>query len=436
MDHIATSAEALDARVELSPGGSFRGMPAFPFADRHELAQLATGRETSLFAGDVAEQEAALKDRIAGRRFLVIGGAGSIGRSVVHQIAARGPKALHVVDQSENGLVEVVRDLRSRPEELKVEDFRTFPVDYGSPVMRLLLAGSEPYDVVLNFAAIKHVRSEKDLYSLLQMFDTNLVKQVRFMEWLRDIGFMGRYFCVSTDKAANPVSLMGASKRLMEHVLFSEEAVEGFRATVTSARFANVAFSDGSLLDGFLSRFAKRQPLAAPRDTRRYFVSLEEASHICLLAALCTPDHRIVVPRLSPENDLLDLQTVAERVITHFGLTPVHYADASAARAAVAGDVARGRYPLLLTPLDTAGEKPYEEFVGEGETAEELGFATLYGVAYQPAPAGSVTRVLSAVNDVIAGRASLDKSGLVLMIGDAIRQFRHHTSDSNLDQRM
>lgn len=407
-----------------------------PFADVGELAQLATGRDGSLFAGDVAEQELALKEAIAGRRFLVVGGAGSIGRGVVQQIAARAPKALHVVDQSENGLVEVVRDLRSRPEGLAVEDFRTFPIDYGSPVMRLFLQGSEPYDVILNFAAIKHVRSEKDLYSLLQMFDTNLVKQVSFMEWLRDTGFAGRYFCVSTDKAANPVSLMGASKRLMEHVLFSEEAVAGFRGTITSARFANVAFSDGSLLEGFLNRFAKRQPLAAPRDTRRYFVSLEEASHICLLAALCTPGHRIVVPRLSPENDLLELQSVAERVIGHFGLTPSHHTDPDAARAAVAGDLARGRYPLLLTPLDTAGEKPYEEFVGEGETAEELGFSTLYGVVYQPAPPGSLTRVLSAVNEVIAGRASLDKSGLVSLIGGAIRQFRHHGSDSNLDQRM
>jgi len=435
MNHIATPAGTSDFHADASPR-SFHSMPALPFAHLDELASLATGRRTSLFAGDVAEQESALVDQIAGRRFLVVGGAGSIGRGVVHQIAARRPKALHVVDQSENGLVELVRDLRSRPEGLDGTDFRTFPVDYGSPVMRLLLTGSEPYDVILNFAAIKHVRSEKDLYSLLQMFDTNLVKQVRFMEWLRDIGFMGRYFCVSTDKAANPVSLMGASKRLMEHVMFSEEAVAGFRATVTSARFANVAFSDGSLLDGFLGRFAKRQPLAAPRDTRRYFVSLEESSHICLMAALRAPDRCIVVPRLSPENDLLELQTVAERVIGHFGLTPAHYTDPDAARAAVADEVARGRYPLLLTPLDTAGEKPYEEFVGEGETAVELGFGTLYGVGYQQAPAGTVARVLATVNDVIAGTASLDKSGLVSMIGDAIRQFRHHTSDSNLDQRM
>jgi FlaA1/EpsC-like NDP-sugar epimerase len=215
--------------------------------DVDRLASVATGREESVFGPDLERSGPALREAVEGRRILVIGGAGSIGAATTRLIADYGPAALHVVDQSENQLAELVRSLRSRREGFEVEDFRTYPIDYGSPVMRWVLDGA-PYDAVLNFAALKHVRSERDTPSLMQMLDTNLLKNRTLMRELAARDFTGRYFCVSTDKAANPVSLMGASKRVMEHLIFSGRVVPEFRGEVTSARFANVAFSDGSLL--------------------------------------------------------------------------------------------------------------------------------------------------------------------------------------------
>lgn len=281
------------------------------------LAELATSYSVSRFEPDVAENRAVLEESVTCKRVLVIGGAGSIGSAVVELLVALNPAVLHVVDQSENNLAELVRSLRSSQDMHKISEFRTLPLDYGGPIMEMFLASQERYDFVMNFAALKHVRSEKDPYSLLQMLDTNVLKQVRFMNSLVAQGFKGRYFCVSTDKAANPASLMGASKRLMEHILF---AADGFTGTRTSARFANVAFSDGSLLHAWLQRLAKRQPVAVPRATKRYFVSMKEAGHICLLASICAPDQSILVPRLDPSKDLVELQVVAERLIRRLGL--------------------------------------------------------------------------------------------------------------------
>ena len=414
-----------------------------PSASPDQLAPLspalfaaATGRTHSLFQPDIDAAAATLAAAIAGKRVLVIGGAGSIGSAVTVELADLKPAALHVIDHSENGLVELVRHLRSRPVGLEVADFQTLPLDYGAPVTGMFLRAQAPYDAIFNFAALKHVRSEKDVFSLLQMLDTNLCKQVRFMGWLRDLGHASRYFCVSTDKAANPVSLMGSSKRLMEHVLFSEQAVPGLRAVITSARFANVAFSDGSLLQGFLNRLAKRQPLAAPRDTKRYFVSFQEAAQICLLAALTAPGHSIVVPKLDPSKDLVDLQAVAERVLRHFGFEPAYYDDEAAARHAVAAEMDKGRYPLLLTPLDTGGEKPYEEFVGLGEEAFEIGLKTLRAVPYLPPPPDSLGRLLEVVSAAVRGERGFVKSELVEAIKGVIPHLAHADSGRNLDQRM
>ncbi|MFH1741486.1 MAG: polysaccharide biosynthesis protein, partial [bacterium] len=218
------------------------------------LSSLATGRSKDLFQDDFDANIDILAERVSGARVLVIGGAGSIGSSTVKILSRYRPRALHIVDQNENGLVELVRSLRSDVEPLRVEDFRTLPLDYGAPVMRQFLNDSGPYDMVLNFAALKHVRSEKDLFSLTQLLDTNIIKQMHFMGWLTAQNTHFDYFCVSTDKAARPVSMMGASKRVMEHLIFSDDIVQGFAAEVTSARFANVAFSDGSLLYGFQKR--------------------------------------------------------------------------------------------------------------------------------------------------------------------------------------
>jgi len=407
-----------------------------PIGQGPELASLASGRSVSFFDEDIRDFSSQLNAQINGKRILVIGGAGSIGGSVVHKLADGKPAALHIVDQSENNLAELVRDLRSRPKGIAIEDFRTYPIDYGSQPMRMLLDDLPPYDVIMNFAALKHVRSEKDIYSLLQMLDTNVAKQVRFMRWLKDQDFKGRYFCVSTDKAANPVSMLGASKRLMEHIVFSDEVVPGFEGQVTSARFANVAFSDGGLLHAFLNRLRKRQPLAAPKDTRRYFVSLEEAAQICLLAALLAKPRTIVVPRLNPAEDLQHLDKIAIKVLEYFGLTPVIYEDEDKAREAVSDDLGHSQYPLLLTPLNTSGEKPYEEFIGEGETAADIGFKSLDGVAYKGPKAGSLTALYDEIESILAGKIRMDKDTTIAKIAQVIPEFHHIETGKNLDQRM
>lgn len=401
------------------------------------LAGLATNRPQDLFRPDVGLRRGDLSRAIAGRRLLVIGGAGSIGSATIGAIAEFRPAALHVVDQNENGLAELVRTLRSQPAGLPIADFRTFPIDFGSAVMHRLIESSPPYDAILNFAALKHVRTEKDAISLLQMLDTNVVKAARLLTWLQAAGYRGRYFSVSTDKAANPVNLMGASKRLMEHVALSGDFTGPEFAAVTSARFANVAFSDGSLLYGFLQRLQKGQAMAVPRGVRRFFVSMAEAGQICMLAAFCAGDRDIVIPRLDPGSDLRDLQEVAERVLVAHGLVPKHYESEEEARANVDADRAAGFYPLLLTSLDTSGEKPYEEFVGSDEVAVEMGLPNLLGVRYEALAPGEVARSVGRIERMIGDlTVPVDKETIVGELAALLPQFRHIETGRSLDGRM
>lgn len=411
-------------------------MPDFP------LHQIATGRSHSLFSADVEAIEDELRAVVHRKRVLAIGGAGSIGSSTVLQIAARRPDTLHVVDQNENGLAELVRQLRSHPQAWSARDFQTLPLDYGSGTMRHFLAGQPPYDLVLNFAALKHVRSEKDPYSTLQIFETNLVKQARFMGWLADTGFSGRFFTVSTDKAANPSSMMGATKRVMEHVLFNSSVADALQAKKVSARFANVAFSNGSLLQGFENRLARGEPLAAPGDTRRYFVSLAESGEICAIAATYAPADVIVIPKLDPQEHLVLLHEIAERFLAYHGLKPALYDDEQAACANVEGEKRQGRWPLLITALNTAGEKPYEEFMTADEEALEIGLSSLRGVRYLPAPRDKIDEAVSSVADILAeglnGKGRLTKEMLKDIIGLVEPHFlqTHRESEANLDQRL
>ncbi|CCF20882.1 Predicted nucleoside-diphosphate sugar epimerase [Pseudorhizobium banfieldiae] len=407
---------------------------------KHPLHELATGRADSLFEADITQSEAPLRAAITGKRVLAIGGAGSIGSSTVLQIAMRDPEVLHVIDQNENGLAELVRQLRSQPDLWSARDFQTLPLDYGSAAMRHLLASQPPYDLVLNFAALKHVRSEKDPFSTLQMFETNLLKQERLMHWLAGTGFAGRFFTVSTDKAANPSSMMGASKRAMEHVLFNSAAAATLSGTKTSARFANVAFSNGSLLQGFENRLARIEPLAAPRDTRRYFVSLRESGELCVLAAALAPDRTIVIPRLDPERHLVPLQTIAESFLRYHGYEPVHYFDELEACAAVKHEAEKGRWPLLLTALDTSGEKPYEEFTTPRERTCEIGLPNLLAVEYLAADRAAIDAMLRATEGLMSGAfaGSLSKKKLkdVLAMVEPGFLATHKDAIANLDQRL
>lgn len=401
------------------------------------LSALATGRAAELFASDMQAREADIRACVTGRRVLVIGGAGSIGSATVRALLPFAPRSLHVVDQSENNLVELLRDLRSAPPGIPVPDFRVLPIDFGSPVMHRVLREESPYDMVLNFAALKHVRSERDVPSLLHLLDTNVVKCARLLRWLGDTQRSYRYFCVSTDKAARPVNLMGASKRVMEEIIFADGAVPRERAAATSARFPNVAFSDGSLLDGFLRRLRKRQPLAVPVQTRRYFITLAEAGRICLLAAVCAPDRHLLVPRVDGEKDLRELQAVAEAVLRAHGFEPRHYRDEAEAKRGVEADLKGGRYPLLLTPLDTSGEKSCEEFIDDGERTVEIGLADLTAVAGRPAPAGAVEAFVRRAEELVSNpAAAVSKDEIVRLVGSVVPSFHHLETGHSLDQRM
>jgi FlaA1/EpsC-like NDP-sugar epimerase len=407
------------------------------------LSSVATGRSRSLFEADMRAADDLFRSHVSGRRILAIGAAGSIGSNTVTVLADMEPAGLHIVDQNENELAELVRGLRSRRGGLRVCSFRTLPLDYGSPAMRAFLHSEGPYDIVLNFAAIKHVRSEKDAFSTLQMFDTNLRKQALLLRWLKEVGFSGRYFSVSTDKAANPTSMMGASKRAMEHVMFDQEVTRGLSAEITSARFANVAFSNGSLLQSFERRLSRGEPIAAPHDTRRYFVSLEESGEICALAAVVAPDRAIVVPKLDPKSHLVRLEDVATRFLRRNGFEPTLYDNENEARDSVARERRRNRWPLLLTPLDTSGEKPYEEFVGDGEEVIDIGLPNLAAVRYRPAPPDTVGAMLAELDAYLDPRPArapfvLDKEKLKYIIALVEPGFlrTHRETGRSLDQRI
>lgn len=404
--------------------------------DAAQLASIATRRRTELFVPDVEANRARLQEKIGGKAILVIGGAGSIGSNTIKEIARFKPARLHIVDQNENNLAELVRDLRNSDLDPSVA-LRAMPIDFGSAIMRRFLRDEKArYDFVLNFAALKHVRSEKDAYSLLQMIETNVVKPKRLMGWLADGNHSDNYFCVSTDKAANPVNLMGASKRLMELYAFGLRPRESMR--ITSARFANVAFSDGSLLYSFQRRLEKRQPLAAPTSTQRYFVSLRESGQICLLASILAPDQHIFIPRLDPASDLHLMEEIAAAFLKLNSLKPKVYQDERAASENLERDLAAGEYPLLLTALDTSGEKPYEEFVGEGEKAVEIGMQNLQAVPFR-ASRESLERlrkfgevVEAALNDPDAG---FDKALAVRAISEILPEFAHIETGKTLDER-
>jgi len=414
--------------------GESKPNQAFPAAaDSGAFDALVVRRSGSLFAQDLHDFRGEISAQVQGKRVLVVGGGGTIGSMTTRLLLSYAPAAVHVLDQSENYLAELVRDLRNTSDGVGAAELRMFPLDYGSGVTQRLLQEAPPYDIVLNFAALKHVRSEKDVYSLLQMLDTNIVRHARFKRWLAANGHGHTYFAVSTDKAANPSSLMGASKRLMEDLVFGCSS-EGSRST-TSARFANVAFSNGSLLQGFLQRLAHRQPLAVPRSTRRYFVSQREAGELCILAAFAIPDRHIAIPRMDPEAELQELEHVAARLLERFGLIAEPMEDEAAARLNVEALARKGRWPLLLTPLDTSGEKPYEEFVGEGETEVDIGMTGVSALIHTGTQSCG-TNLLDSLADLIDHP---DKPATKAQIVDAICQcipnFRHVETGRNLDER-
>lgn len=396
---------------------------------RSELSQRVTGRTTSLFAPDVAAHHEALSRALANAAVVVVGAAGSIGSATVRELVRFPLRRLVLVDVNENGLVELLRDLRSRRDPVAAASIRVAPIDAGSPAMAALAHDEAAPDFVLNFAASKHVRAERDVPSLLHMMRTNVLVPQRLQQWFD--APQTRRFAVSTDKAANPVSLMGATKRLMEHVLLSADSDA---APATTARFANVAFSAGSLLESWLFRLEKEQAMAVPRAVRRFFVSEREAGELCLLAAVLGPAGCVLVPTLDPTADLRPLVDVLTDVLSWFGRVPRVVPDEDAARAAVP---APGEWPVLLTDADTPGEKPYEEFVGAGEVAEPTAFTALQAIR----PARLASTALRDVLEQIGAwchqpPGGLRKADIVACLATAIPELRHSDAVRSLDERM
>lgn len=321
------------------------------------------GRKKELFVQDIAEYETELSKRVRDSRFLVIGGAGSIGQAVTKEIFKRSPKKLHVVDISENNMVELVRDIRSSFGYID-GDFQTFALDIGSVEYDAFWKADGRYDYVLNLSALKHVRSEKDPYTLMRMINTNIFNTDKTLKQSIEKG-VRKYFCVSTDKAANPVNMMGASKRIME--MFIHRRSE--RIDVSMARFANVAFSDGSLLHGFNKRIEKKQPIVAPNDIRRYFVTPQESGELCLMSCVFGENRDIFFPKLSADLNLITFSEIAKKFLKEKGLLPLICNTEDEARDLVKEDN-KDKWPCLFTKSDTTGEKDFEEFFTNNEVLD------------------------------------------------------------------
>ncbi|MFA0962043.1 polysaccharide biosynthesis protein [Roseivirga sp. BDSF3-8] len=388
-----------------------------------------TGRSESLLAPDLEAYHDELSSRIDGASVLVIGGAGTIGSNFIKALLAYKPAKLYVADTNENGLTELVRDLRSNPDLNIPEDFKTYPLDFSGPVFEKIYRAEGPFDMVANFAAHKHVRSEKDHYSVEAMVRNNVLNAVGLLELMAEQP-PGRFFCVSTDKAANPVNVMGASKKLMEDVVLNYAD----RLHVSTARFANVAFSNGSLPAGFIERLHKQQPLAAPRDIRRYFVSPEESGQLCMLACVLGNNGDIFYPRLDADKDMVSFTRIAEDLLAEYGLRPDYCSDEKEAiQKAKNLDPEAKTYPVLFFPSNTTGEKPFEEFYTSLETRDEERFTSL-GVITESACAAPDAAALKSDLEKLFQRNDYSKKDVVQLLGKYVPGFAHEEKDRHLDQ--
>ncbi len=322
------------------------------------------GRDKELLKDDIKKSDYQLKKIILSSSFLVIGGAGSIGQSVTKEIFKRNPKKLHVVDISENNMVELVRDIRSSFGYMDGE-FKTFALDIGSIEYDAFIKNDGKYDYVLNLSALKHVRSEKDPFTLMRMIETNIFNIDKTIKQSIENGTK-KYFCVSTDKAANPVNMMGASKKIMEMFVHKNSK----KINVSMARFANVAFSDGSLLHGFSQRIEKEQPIVAPNDIKRYFVTPQESGELCLMSCIFGENRDIFFPKLSEELDLISFADIAVKYLEKKGYKPYLCKDEDEARKLVKSLPKEGKWPCLFTFSDTTGEKNFEEFFTDEEVLD------------------------------------------------------------------
>lgn len=395
------------------------------------IAENVTQREQSLFVEDIRLNQEALSREIEGKKVLVVGGAGSIGSSFIRALLPFRPAKLVVVDLNENGLAELTRDLRSTEGLYIPEDYVTYTLDFDSPIFRRIFREYGGFDIVANFSAHKHVRSEKDRNSVQALLENNVIKAKRLLDLLSSCP-PEHFFCVSTDKAANPVNVMGASKRVMEDLIMAYSD----RFKVTTARFANVAFSNGSLPAGFIERVMKRQPIAAPEDVLRYFVSPEESGQICMLACVLGRSGEVFFPKLGKEK-MMRFSTIADRFLKSLGYQPhCCSSDEEAKRYAAEMPEDTKDWPVVYFRSDTTGEKDFEEFFVEGEKLDLDRFSAL-GVIEESThrPMAEVCDFLNCLENIFR-KENFTKADVVDALKGFLPNFEHEEKGKHLDQKM
>lgn len=388
------------------------------------------GRDRELFTNDISNHEDELVRIVSSSKFLVIGGAGSIGAATTKEIFKRNPLKLHVVDISENNMVELVRDIRSSFGYID-GDFQTFALDIGSLEYDAFWEADGDYDYVLNLSALKHVRSEKDPYTLMRMINVNIFNTDKTLQQAIEKG-VKKYFCVSTDKAANPVNMMGASKRIMEMFLMRRSQ----DIMISTARFANVAFSDGSLLHGFNKRIEKKQPIVAPNDIKRYFVIPKESGELCLMSCIFGENRDIFFPKLSEQLHLITFAEIAEKYLRAVGYEPYLCKDEHEARELVNSLPQEGKWPCLFTTSDTTGEKDFEEFYTDREVLDMDRFENLGVIKNElNVELEKINLFETSINNLLANK-QWKKEELVDLFHQMIPDFGHKETGKYLDAKM
>jgi len=394
------------------------------------IAENVTMRPTSMFLQDIKDNESKLTEKIKNKTVLVIGGAGSIGSSFIRAILPFKPLTLIVVDYNENALAELTRDLRSTKGMYMPNEYITYPMDFASPVFEKMFRERKGFDIVANFSAHKHVRSEKDIYSIEALLQNNVLHAKILLDLLSEYS-PEEYFCVSTDKAANPVNIMGASKRIMEDVIFSYSD----KFPVKTARFANVAFSNGSLPAGFLMRMQKLQPLSAPSDVTRYFVSPEESGQICMLACMLGQNREIFFPKLK-EAQMMSFDKIAERLLKSQGYNVLKCAsDEEAIDKAEKLKYGSCEYPVHFSLSDTSGEKQYEEFYTDNEKVDMERLSSLGVITDKQMPdKNKIEKLFEKLEKAFDGNAN--KEQIINILKEYLSNFEHIETGKSLDSKM
>ena len=390
-----------------------------------------TGRSKSMFAKDIENNSELLSQKIKGKSVLVIGGAGTIGSSYIRAILRFLPAEIYVIDINENGLTELVRDCRSNEDIVMPATFLTYPLNFSDPIFEKILRAHGKFDIVANFAAHKHVRSEKDHFSIEAMVQNNVLKAKTLLDLLIEFP-PSNFFCVSTDKAANPVNVMGASKKLMEEVIMAYST----KIPITTARFANVAFSNGSLLFGFIERLMKQQPLSAPNDVKRYFVSPNESGEICMLACMLGKSGEVFFPKLL-ENSMKTFSEIGNHFLQAYGLNTLECANENEAKAIAKNLKPEDKnYPVCYFSSDTSGEKSFEEFYTDTEEIDLNTFNQLGVVKNTPKKTmGEIENMINKLDEIFTEK-EVNKQALVSVLQDFIPNFKHIETGKSLDQKM